>query len=216
MSTTTLAIADDHQVVAQAFAELITKFDGYEVLYIAEHGRDLIDQLTGKPLPDILLLDLNMPVMNGFATAEYFREHFPQVKILALSMMDRDEDVARMIQFGVRGYLLKGCRPSELRQALADIQTKGFYYSEFLTRHLLQSIQAPKAVVSTPKNQLNDREQQFLKLSCSDMTYAEIADKMCVSTRTVDGYREAIFQKFNVKSRVGMVMEALRNGTVMI
>lgn len=216
MSTTTIAITDDHQMVAQAFAELVKTFDGYDVLYVAENGQDLIDQLAGNPLPDILLLDLHMPVMNGFATAEYFREHYPQVKILTLSMMDKDEDVARMIQAGVRGYLLKGCHPSELRQALSDIQSKGFYYSEFLTRHLLQSIQAPRAVVSPPKSQLNDREQHFLKLSCSDMTYAEIADKMCVSTRTVDGYREAIFQKFNVKSRVGMVMEALRNGMVML
>jgi two-component system, NarL family, invasion response regulator UvrY len=216
MSPTTIAIADDHQVVAEAFAQLIGKFEGYEVLYIAENGRDLIDQLAKGPLPDILMLDINMPEMDGFETADYLRQHHPQIRILVLSMLDSEEDVARMIKLGVRGYLPKGCRPSELRQALTDIQTKGHYYSEFLTRHLLQAIQTPKAVVNTPKMQLNEREREFLKLSCSDMTYAEIADKMCVATRTVDGYRETLFQKFNVKSRVGMVMEALRNGIVML
>lgn len=214
--STTIAIADDHQLLAQALSDLIQKFEGYDVLYVAENGRDLIERFPTQGIPDILLLDIHMPEMDGFETAAYLQKHHPDLKILTLSMMDRDEHVARMIRYGVRGYLLKGSRPSELRQALDDIRTKGFYYSEFLTRHLLQSIQEAKIMVNPVSTQLNERELNFLKLACSDLTYAEIADLMCVSVRTVDGYRESLFQKFRVKSRVGMVMEALRQGIILL
>ena len=214
MSITTIAIADDHQLLAQALSDLIQRFDGYEMLYIAENGRDFIEKMQTQGTPDILLLDINMPEMDGFETAAYLRQHHPDLKILTLSMMDRDEHIARMVRLGVRGYLLKGCRPSELRLALDEIRTKGFYYSEFLTRHLLQSIQEAKVTMNPAPNHLNDRELQFLKLACTDLTYTEIAEQMCVSSRTVDGYREGIFHKFQVKSRVGMVMEALRRGII--
>lgn len=216
MFTTTIAIADDHQLLAQALSDLIQRFDGYEMLYVAENGRDLIEKMQVSGIPDILLLDINMPEMDGFETAAYLQQHHPDLKILTLSMMDRDEHITRMIRLGVRGYLLKGCRPSELRLALDEIKTKGFYYSEFLTRHLLQSIQEAKVTINPALNQLNDRELQFLKLACTDLIYSEIADKMCVSLRTVDGYREGIFHKFQVKSRVGMVMEALRRGIIVL
>ncbi len=217
MSTTTIAIADDHQLLAQALSELVQKFEGYDVLYVAENGRDLIERFPKQGIPEILLLDVNMPEMDGFETATYLQQHHPDLKILVLSMMDREEQVAQMIRLGVRGYLLKGCRPSELREALDDIRTKGFYYSEFLTHHLLKSIQVAKVTVNavtTPSVQFNERELEFLKWACTDLTYAQIADKMCVGVRTVDGYREAIFQKLHVKSRVGMVMEALRLGLI--
>lgn len=213
-TTTTIAIADDHNLLAQALSDLIQKFEGYEMLYVAENGRDLIERFSWQGIPDILLLDINMPEMDGFATAAYLQQHHTNVKILILSMLDRDEHIAQMVRLGVCGYLLKGCRPAELRQALEDVRTKGFYYSEFLTKHLLQSIQAPKPVSTPLSIHLNDRERQFLKLACTDLIYAEIADKMCVSVRTVDGYRESIFQKLSVKSRVGMVMEALRLGLI--
>ncbi|MCY7357662.1 MAG: response regulator transcription factor [Rudanella sp.] len=214
MSTTTIAIADDHQLLAQALSDLVQKFEGYDVLYVAENGRDLIERFPKQGIPDILLLDVNMPEMDGFETATYLQKHHPDLKILVLSMIDRDEQVAQMIRLGVRGYLLKGCRPAELREALDDIRTKGFYYSEFLTHHLLKSLQVAKVTVNTPTVHFNERELQFLKLACSDLTYAQIADEMCVGVRTVDGYREAIFQKLHVKSRVGMVMEALRLGLI--
>ena len=210
---TTIAIADDHLLMAQALSELIEKIDGYEMLFVAANGRDLITHLKRRQIPDILLLDISMPEMDGFETAKYLREHYPEITILALSMSDRDEDVTRMIRYGVSGYLLKGSRPSEFRRALEDVRTKGTHYSEFLTERLVRSLHGPGAdAVNTIT--LNDREAKFLQLSCSDLTYVEIADKMCVAPRTVDGYRESLFQKMNVKSRVGMVLEALRHGLV--
>ncbi len=211
-----IAIADDHNLVAEAISDLIRKFDQYDVLFVAENGRDLLTRLQRGPLPDIALVDLNMPEMDGFETTEQLRQLHPTVRVLALSMTDREEHIVRMVRNGARGYLLKGCRSSELRQALDDVMNKGFYYSEFLTNQLVRSLNPPEPASSSVIFNLNGREQDFLKLACSELTYNEIADKMCVSPRTVDGYREVVFQKMNVRTRVGMVMEAVRRGLVQL
>ncbi|SFE11706.1 response regulator transcription factor [Spirosoma endophyticum] len=212
---TSIAITDDHHLVAEAFADLIRKFDNYEVLFIAENGRDLLNQLQrSAKLPDVALVDLNMPEMDGFETTLQLRKQYPSVRILALSMTDREEDIVHMIRNGAQGYLLKGCRSKELRQALDDVMTKGFYYSDFLTDQLIRSLNAPIENVPVAPFKLNARELEFLKLACSELIYNEIADKMCVSPRTVDGYREVVFQKMNVRTRVGMVIEAVRHGLV--
>lgn len=211
-----IAIADDHNLVAEAISDLIRKFDQYDVLFVAENGRDLLTRLQRGPLPDIALVDLNMPEMDGFETTEQLRQLHPTVRVLALSMTDREEHIVRMVRNGARGYLLKGCRSSELRQALDDVMNKGFYYSEFLTNQLVRSLNPPEPASSSVIFNLNGREQDFLKLACSELTYNEIADKMCVSPRTVDGYREVVFQKMNVRTRVGMVIEAVRRGLVQL
>lgn len=213
---TSIAIADDHHVVAQALADLIAKFENYEVLFVADSGRDLLRYLHRGQKPDILLLDISMPDMDGFETSAYLQQHHPDVKMIALTMNDRQEHIVRMVRNGVRGYLLKGCRTSELRQALDDVRTKDYHYSEFLTSRLIRSINRTEQGTSADCYAFSDREYEFLKLACSDLTYAQIADKMCVSTRTVDGYREAIFQKMNVKSRTGMALEAVRRGIVQL
>lgn len=207
---TAVAIADDHYLLAQALADFIGKFENYEVLYVAEHGLDLLDKLKEGALPDIVLLDLHMPEMDGFETAIQLQQLYPSVRVLALSMNDQDEYVIRMLRNGARGYLLKGCKPAELRQALDDIMSKGFYYSDFIASHLIRNLNSPE----TGAFNLNDREYEFLKLACSEMTYNEIAARMKVSSRTVDGYREVVFQKLGVKTRVGMVMVAIRNKLV--
>lgn len=210
-----VAIADDHHLVAVALADMVRKFANYDVLLIAENGRDLLDQLSRAiRLPDIVLLDLNMPEMDGFETAIQLRDQYPAIRVLALSMDDREEHIVRMIRNGARGYLMKGCRLAEFRQALDDVMTKGYYYSEFLTTQLIKNLNAPADNGSHGVFNLNSREIEFLKIACSELTYTEIADKMCVSPRTVDGYREVVFQKMNVKTRVGMVIEAVRHGLV--
>lgn len=213
---TSIAIADDHHLVAQALTALIQKFDEYEVLFVAENGRDLIQNLRRSQKPDILLLDISMPDMDGFETAHHLKQHYPDIRVIVLTMADRQEHIYRMVRNGVRGYLLKGCRPHELRQALDDVRSKGYHYSEFLTSRLVRSLNQPDQGHATDGSDLNNREYEFLKLACSDLTYAQIADKMCVSTRTVDGYREAIFHKMSVKSRTAMALEAVRRGLVQL
>lgn len=210
-----IAIVDDHYLVAEALSNLIQKFDNCEVLLIAANGRNFLDQLQRiDRLPDITLLDLNMPIMDGFETALQLRQRYPSVRVLALSMTDREDHIVRMVRNGARGYLLKDCRPEELQQALDDVMTKGFYYSDFLTTQLVRNLNAPIGSGSISSFNLNEREYEFLKVACSELTYNDIADKMCVSPRTIDGYREAVFQKMNVRTRVGMVIEAVRHGLI--
>ncbi|MEZ0608094.1 response regulator [Fibrella sp. WM1] len=215
---TTVAIVDDHRLLAQALADLINRLDDYTILFCAENGQDLFRKLETQAVPDLVLLDVNMPIMNGLDTAIQLRERYPALRVIALSMLDDEQTVVQMMQHGTRGYLLKGCHPHELRQALDDVRDKGVYSSAFLTGHLLGQLSrptltpAPVEVKSSLSGRLNDRERHFVKLACSELTYVEIADKMCVSPRTVDGYREAVFEKLQVKTRVGLVMEAIKLG----
>ncbi len=212
---TTVAIVDDHHLVAHALSELVRRFDDFDVLFVAGSGRDLLNHLDRQQIPDLVILDLHMPDMDGFATVDYLQQHHPTIRILILSMVDRADQIVRVMRNGASGYLLKGCSPAELRQALTDIRTQGFHHSPFLTEQLVKNLRQPTPLVSAPI-QLNARERDFLRLACSDLTYAEIADRMCVATRTVDGYREVLFQKLGVKSRVGMALEAVRLGLVEI
>ncbi|WP_234735026.1 response regulator transcription factor [Tellurirhabdus bombi] len=209
---TSIAIVDDHRLFAYSLSDLVQKFDNYEVTIVAEHGRDLLKYLNRGDRPQLVLLDVHMPEMDGFTTAAYLKQNFPDIKVIALSMMDQEDHVVRMVQSGARGYLLKICRPAELRQALDDVCTKGYHYSASLTERLVKVLDPAKNDAPTAYFKFSGREHEFLKMACSDLTYAQIADKMCVSPRTVDGYRESLFEKMNVKSRVGMAIAAIRWG----
>lgn len=209
-----IVIADDHALIAEAISGLIQRMDDYEVLYVVENGLELIEKFKQNHIPHIVLLDINMPEMDGYETSSWLKNNYPEVKILALSMYDKEEAIVKMLQNGARGYLLKGCRPSELKNALDDIVLKGFHYTEYITDKLLKSLNPEKIKNSMAEMGLNDREIEFIRLACTEMTYTEIADKMCCSPRTVDGYREQTFQKMNVKTRVGIAVEAIKLGIV--
>ncbi|GAA4449636.1 response regulator [Nibrella saemangeumensis] len=206
---TTVALVDDHRLLAQALADLIQKFENYEVLFVADSARSMFNYLRQDQIPDILLLDIRMPEMDGVETARLLKEQHPSIKVLVLTMVEKEDQIVKMIRQGARGYILKGSHPSEFKAGLDDVRTKGWHYSELLTNGLIRNLNQQEELNG---NQLNDRELEFVKLACSDLTYVQIADKMCVAPRTVDGYRESVFQKWNVKSRVAMVIEAIRRG----
>ena len=212
----TVAIVDDHHLLAQALAELIERFAGYTVLFVAENGLDLITYLNQGHRPDVVLLDVNMPDMDGYETAKYLKDNHPEIRSIALSMFDDEKVILRMMQNGAWGYLLKGCRPYELRQAMDDGRTRGFYHSERLTEVLISQLNPTEPKPFPAKIRLNDRELEFLRLACTDLTYGAIADQMCVSPRTVDGYRESVFEKLGVKTHVSMALEAVRLGLIKV
>ena len=162
-----------------------------------------------EEIPDIVLMDINMPEMDGYETTLWIKDNHPEIKVLALSMYDNENAIIRMLRAGVKGYILKDCDPSELHYAINSIITSGFYYTENVTGKLI-------SMVSKKDNndELNEREITFLKLVCSELTYKEIADKMYKGVRTIDGYRDALFEKLNVKTRVGLVLYAIKNGIV--
>jgi DNA-binding NarL/FixJ family response regulator len=211
---TSVVIVDDHLLLTRAMADLVDRLEGYRVLFCAENGLDMLQQIAEKGIPDIVLLDVNMPGMSGAETATALRDKYPSVKVLALSMSDEQETVVQMMQNGAKGYLLKASKPEELLLALNDVRDRGLYNTTFLTERLLMQLNRPAMPPPSPSNQLNEREATFVKMACSELTYAEIADRMCVSTRTVDGYRESVFEKLNVRTRVGLAMLAMRTGMV--
>jgi len=162
-------------------------------------------------------MDVNMPGMDGFASVEWLRDHYPDVKVLVVSMIEKEETIVRMLKLGVKGYLCKDVEPKELNEALHAVANKGFYFTDFITGKLVHSLQNENLKKENPAvNQINDREKQFLQFACSEMTYHEIADKMFLSPKTIDGYRNSLFEKLQVRSRVGLVMYAIKNRMVKV
>ena len=210
----TLGIADDHQLFLKSLSLLISSLEDFTIVIEAMNGKDLIEKLEAKKIePDIILLDVNMPVMDGRQTAEQLTQTHPSVKLVALSMKDDDATIISMIKAGCCSYLLKDIHPEELNKALHEIYKKGYYNSDAANinyRRLLQHQEKQNEL------QLTDKEKHFLQLACSDATYKQIASAMNVSERTVDGYRENLFKKLNVQSRTGMALEAIRRNLVTI
>ncbi|MBP6024699.1 response regulator [Ferruginibacter sp.] len=213
----TIALADDHSLLRNGLASLVTSL-GHTVLFEADNGKDFISKLDKNNLPELVLLDINMPEMDGYDTAQWIKNNHYDIKVLALSMYDNENSIIRMLKCGAKGYILKDSEPAELKAAIEAVMNKGFYYSDLVSGKLIHAINKLDNDDNGLKSliQLNDRETDFLKYACTEMTYKEIADKMFVSPRTIDGYRDALFEKLHVKTRVGLVMYAIKNGVVNI
>jgi len=204
-----IALVDDHRLFRSGIASLINNFWGYEVIFEAAHGGELMQKISPNNMPDIVLLDMNMPVMDGASTASRLLKSYPDIKIIVLSMYDDAEKVLGMIKLGVKGYLLKDSEPHQFEQALQKVSEGDLYYPDFVTRLLINSFNQEADACN-----LNHRELEFLKLVCTELTYREIAGKLNVSVRTVDGYRDQLFEKLQIKSRVGLVLYAFKNKLV--
>jgi DNA-binding NarL/FixJ family response regulator len=204
--TTQIALVDDHRLFRSGLASLINSLQGYNIIYEASNGVDLGRKLTPKTKPHIVLLDINMPLMDGIDTAKWLRLNYPDVKVIVISMFEDAEKVLAMLRLGIKGYLLKDAEPHEFEQALQKVTNNEVYFPQFVTKHLVYNFNN-----EPEKVKLNSREVEFLKLASTEMTYKEIADRMCISARTVDGYRDQLFEKLNIKSRVGLVLYAVKN-----
>lgn len=220
MNKIKLAVVDDHKLFRDGLTELINGFSEYKVIIEADNGKDFIKQVSEKGSPEIVLLDINMKEMDGFETAEWLKENYPDAKVLVLSMYENENAIIRMIKAGVRGYVLKDIRKKELELALSSLVTKGHYYTDLVTGkliHVFNNIDEKKPGQSSKDNTLlSPKETEFLKLVCTEMTYKEIAEKMHLSTHTIDGYRDSLFEKLDIKSRVGLVLFAVKNKIVHI
>lgn len=208
----TIGLVDDHQLFLKSLVMMLQSFNKYDVTVEALNGKDLQVKLAVlDEVPDIMLIDVNMPVMNGIDTAIWLSEKYPAMKLIALSMNDKDITIISMFKAGCCAYLLKDTNPSELEKALDEVYKHGFYNADSSNvnfRRLLAKMDDSNNIKMTAK------ELQFLQYACSELTYKEVAVLMKLSERTIDGYRESLFQKFNVQSRVGLCMEALRRELV--
>lgn len=208
-----IAIADDHKLVRNGIANLLISRE-FNVIYQCENGKEIYDYALENDV-DVVLMDMNMPIMNGWEATTALQKDKPSVKVIGLSMLDDDLSVVKIIRAGARGYLLKDAEPAELVRAINDVHKKGFYHSDFVSGYLYKSF-SDKDGEGHVFELLSDREVEFLKLCCTEFTYKEIADKMSVSPRTVDGYRDALFTKLESRSRVGLVMSAIKHHIVEI
>ena len=212
----TIALVDDHVLLRNSLARIISNFPDYFVLFQADNGQHFIDQITKKNIPDIVLLDISMPVMDGFETAAWIKKNLPDTKMLVLSMLDNDTSIIRMINLGVSGFILKDSKPTVLKEAFDCIIQKGFYTNDLVSKSMLHFVHNSNKTTANKSMQLTEKETEFIKYACTEMTYKEIADQMGTSPRNIDMYRDQVFEKLNIRSRVGLVLYAIKEGYVRV
>ena len=211
-----IALVDDHVLLRQGLASLIKTFPDYEVVFEADNGVDMINKLKHAK-PSAILLDVHMPHKNGFESAAWLKKNRPEIKILALSMSDEEEIIIKMLQSGAHGYILKNTTPDELKNGLQTVLEKGYYLNEALGASVITSFtRTPKSENVYDPELFTAKELQFIRLSCTELTYNEIADEMIISPKTIDFYKAAIERKTGIKNRVSLALFALKNGIVNI
>jgi DNA-binding NarL/FixJ family response regulator len=213
-----IAIVDDHTMFRKGLAVLINLFPDYQVLFEVANGKELIASLDAKHLPDIVLMDIHMPEMDGYAATEWLSNNYPEIRVLALSTMDTETAIIKMIKSGAKGYILKDAEPAELKLAFEEVFSRGYFYNELVTRKVMQAVNKlidPKETISIFAK-LTEREIDFLRFACTELAYKEIAEKMNVSVRTVEGYRDTLCEKLGLKTRVGLAMYAIKSGIVSV
>jgi DNA-binding NarL/FixJ family response regulator len=210
-----VALVDDHTLLRNALASMLDGTGECKVVIQAGNGKDLIAQLRQGTQPDVAILDLNMPVMDGHETALYLQKNHPEIRVLMLTMYDSDLALIRLLQTGVRGFMKKDIHPQEMLTAIQSVMETGYFYSPHTGSKLaglFRDIHDKNALYH--KVMLNDQEVSFLRLASTEMTYKEIAEKMGMNPRAVDGIRDELFHRLDVKSRVGLAMYAIRHGLV--
>ncbi|MEQ8910132.1 MAG: response regulator transcription factor [Vicingaceae bacterium] len=210
-----ITVVDDHQLFREGLIELIQRLDSnFTVSHIFKHGKAFLEAAHSGLQSDLILLDVNMPIMDGLTTLKELGKLNSNLKCLALSMKDDDITLIKILKAGAKGFLSKDAEPEELKAAILSVVQDGYFYPPTVANKLVGSLQNGSALKSSHK--LNDQELKFVELACSEYTYQEIADKMCLSIKTIDGYRARLFEKLNVKSRIGIVLYAIRNHLISI
>lgn len=207
MKKYSVAIVDDHLLLSQAIGGIVASFKQFEVAYLCKNGSELVEKINQNNIPHLVLMDVNMPIMNGIETTQWLSKHHPQINVLALTVEEDENTILKMIRSGAKGYLLKDTDKNTLEEALIKIMETGFYHSNAVSDALMQSM-TQKTVT---KYDLKETEIEFLKWVCTEYTYKEIAEFMALSPKTIDGYREHLFEKLNVKNRIGLVIYAIKN-----
>lgn len=208
-----IALIDDHKIFCDSLAGLINDFEGFNVIWCAQDGKQAIRLFANdNNLPEIILLDIVMPGMSGVEVAKWLFENKKDIKVLALTMEEDDNNVIQMLQYGVKGYLLKNISSEELHLALDQVVKYGYYYTPIITGNIHKHIE--KRIINSKVPDMGPREKELLEFLGTDMSYAEISKKMFLSESTIDTYRARLFEKFEVKNRIGLLLKAVHLGLV--
>jgi DNA-binding NarL/FixJ family response regulator len=205
-----IAIVDDHTLFRQGIGSILLENEEIRIVFDASNGNEMKEKIATHPVPHVILMDITMPKLNGYEATQWLKQHYPSVKVLALSMFEEDEPIIKMLKCGAGGYILKESTAAELVFAIKSIAAHDYFLNNQVTGKLIRSLQGD---VKTPNavNDLTANEVKFLALCCSELTYKEMANKMNLSVHTIDNYRDALFQKLDLKSRTGLVLYALKN-----
>ncbi|WP_410004759.1 response regulator [Aequorivita nionensis] len=201
-----VVVVDDHFLLSQAIGGLVQEFNNFDVLYLCKNGRDLLDKFEDpNNIPDLVLMDIKMPILNGIETAEKLKKDYPNVKVLALSIEEDEYTILKMLRAGAKGYLMKDTKKDILEKALLEVMQKGQYYTNNVSKILMESIE------KNIDTEIKDKELEFIKLACTDMSYKEIAKAMFCSYKTVEGYRDSLYKKLGIKNRIGLMLFAIHH-----
>jgi two-component system, NarL family, invasion response regulator UvrY len=214
--TIQIAVADDHKLFRKGLIRLLESLGShYKIIIEASDGKDFSEQLLASSvIPDIAILDINMPNKNGFETVQWLNNTYPNVKVLIISMIEREESIVRLLKMGVKGYLSKDVEPEDLEEAINSILHKGFYYTDFITGKLMHNL-----IYGDTKSEyvlLTEKEIELLQLLSTDLTYKEIAQSLDTTVKTIDYQRDALCKKLNVVSRLGLAIYAIKNNIITV
>ena len=208
-----IILADDEQLFRKGILFLLEREDNFQILFEAENGQELIDKIDSKNLPDVILMDLKMPVLNGVETTKIIHKKYPDIKIIALTSYDGKSFITNMIDVGASSYLLKNTNPKTVVHTINEVFSKGFYYDDKVMKTIhenLLSSSGKKVKSDLDKKLLSKREREVLELICAQCTTSEIAEKLFISPRTVDGHRNNLLLKTGSKNVAGLVIYGIQ------
>lgn len=210
-----LALVDDHVVTRKGIKTILELHPDLKVVLEASNGKELLENLAGIKPPDIIILDINMPLMNGYQTIEELQVKYPGIKVIVFSLINEEDAVINMISSGACGYINKNTDPSTLADAVITAHKKGFYLSELVKKeYFRKSAVDKKRPGFNGKQYLSPKEIQFLQLAASNLNYKEIAAIMEISPKTLENYRDSLFMKLDIKNRASLTLYGLKNGLI--
>ncbi len=211
-----VAIADDHQIFRKGVILSLRQYTNIKFVFEAENGEDLIQKVSDNELPDVILMDLKMPIKDGIETTKYLNKHFPIIRIIILTMYEDERFVGHLMDSGANGYLLKSTEPSEIKKAITDVMRTGFYLNNFVNKVLIKKNYAKQKFNPNLNSEvvISEREKEVLTLVCMEYTAQEIAQKMEISARTVEAIKDRLMERFGVKNSVGLVFYAMKNSLI--
>jgi DNA-binding NarL/FixJ family response regulator len=215
MSTIKIAIADDYKIFREGLKVGFSADENLEVIMEADNGEDLLKALEAMT-PDVIIMDLKMPIMDGMEATKAVRKKYPAIKVLVVTMYDDDKFIIHLMENGANGYLLKNTEPDEIRKSIYAVHENGYYFNDVVNKALLKKL-VLKNNLKPSFNQnveLTEREMEVLKLICEEKTAAEIAKDIFLSPRSVEGIRQRLIEKVGVRNTAGLVMFAVKNSMV--
>ncbi len=212
MENIKVAIADDHQIFRKGVILSMRSYTNIKFVMEADNGEDLLAKIP-ESAPDVILCDLKMPVKDGIDTTKQITKDYPHIRVIILTMYEDERFVGHLMDCGAAGYLLKSTEPAEIKKAIIDVMTNGFYLNSFVNKVLIKKSYSRQKFAPTLTTELvvSDREKEVLKLVCMEFTASEIALKMDISSRTVEAIKDRLMERFGVKNSVGLVFYAMKN-----